>query len=89
MMLCSEDVNFLYLSFVAGCWNAKASRISSLYWFWNESRWSSSHSVDLWEGFGRELPCARSLGTLQSVFGKEKEQMLAVLFSYMLGFFYS
>lgn len=68
--------------FPAGCWNPKAGRIPSLHWFWNESRWPSSDSVDLWESFGRELPCPRPLGTLQPVLGKEiNPWMFADLFS--------
>lgn len=73
---------FLFLCPIAGCWNTEASRIPSLHWFWNESWWSSSHSVNLREGFGWELPCTRPVGTLQSVFGKEgKKKKLEVLFS--------
>lgn len=68
--------------FPAGCWNPKAGRIPSLHWFWNESRWPSSDSVDLWESFGWELPCPRPLGTLQPVLGKEiNPWMFADLFS--------
>lgn len=78
---------FLFLCPIAGCWNTEASRIPSLHWFWNESWWSSSHSVNLRESFGWELPCTRPVGTLQSVFGKEGKKK-SLRFYFPCGFLF-